>query len=102
MAQLKTINFYNENGNISARTRSSLKEQAVARVLHAISQDEMLDGVVRNVNGGISVPLCATEKGETVYAHLDIVVSTKSPDVKVEHKKKAKTAEPAPVVGLWD
>lgn len=99
---LKTITFYNEKGNVSANARNAIKEQAKARTLYALAQDEMLNTARANADGGISVPLCVTEKGETVYAHLALTISTKSPDVKTT-KKTAKKAEPTtPDVDLFD
>lgn len=91
---LKTIAIYNEKGNVSANARNAIKEQAKARLLYALSQDEMLNTARTNADGGISIPLCVTEKGETVYAHLALTISTKSPDVKTA-KKTAKKAETA-------
>ena len=76
MAQIK--GFYNEKGNVSAKVRNSIKDQAIARVLYALQNDEMLAGSVKNADGGISVPVC-----------------TNDPAVKTEHKKTVKkTAEP--------
>lgn len=93
--ELKTIKgFYNEKGNVSAKARTSLKDQARARVLYALQNDEMLAGSIVNADGGVSIPLCLNEKGETVYAHFDMTVSTKDPLVKTEKKKASKKAEP--------
>lgn len=94
MAQIK--GFYNEKGNVSAKVRNSIKDQAIARVLYTLQNDEMLAGSVKNADGGISVPVCTNERGETVYALMAITISTKDPAVKTEHKKAAKkTVEPA-------
>ena len=74
MAQIK--GFYNEKGNVSAKVRNSIKDQAIARVLYALQNDEMLAGSVKNADGGISVPVCTNERGETVYALMAITIST--------------------------
>ena len=92
MAQIK--GFYNEKGNVSAKVRNSIKDQAIARVVYALQNDERLAGYVKNADGGISVPVFTNERGETVYALISITISTKDPAVKTEHKKTAKkTAE---------
>ena len=77
--------FYNEKGNVSAKVRNSIKDQAIARMLYALQNDEMLTGSVKNADGGISVPVCTNERGETVYALMAITISTKDPAVKTEH-----------------
>lgn len=95
MAQLKTLTgFYTEKG-ISAKARKSLKDQALARVLYATQADEMMADARYNVNGGISIPLCYNEKGEVVYARLDLVITTDAPDVKKVAKKTVKKSATA-------
>ena len=95
--ELKTINgFYNEKGNVSSKARNSLKEQALAKVLHILQSDDLLGGAVRNADGGISIPLCVNEQGETVYARFEMTISVKDPTVKTEHKKSAPKSKATP------
>lgn len=86
-----TIKFFNENGNVSVKMREGVRSQIMAKALKAF--EENFEGAVKNVNGGVSVPVAVDEgSGETIYAHFEMTVNTKSPDVKTERKKSAKKA----------
>lgn len=99
--ELKTINgFYNEKGNVSSKARNSLKEQALAKVLHTLQSDDLLGGAIRNADGGISIPLCVNEQGETVYARFEMTISVKDPTVKTEHKKSAPKSKATPTENI--
>lgn len=85
------IKFFNENGNVSVKVRDGIRPQILEKALAAMSAE--FEGAAKNANGGISVPVAVDEgSGETVYAHFDMTVNTKSPDVKTERKKSAKKA----------
>lgn len=85
------IKFFNENGNVSVKVRDGIRPQILEKALAAMSAE--FEGAVKNANGGISVPVAVDEgSGETVYAHFDMTVNTKSPDIKTERKKSAKKA----------
>ena len=89
-----SIKFFNENGNVSVKVRDGIRPQILAKALSAM--ESAFEGAVKNANGGISVPVAVDEgSGETVYAHFDMTVNTKSPDIKNERKKSAKKAAPA-------
>ena len=90
---MKQINFYNENGNVSSKVRGAIKEQAMSKILNTLQANEDLVGAVVNADGGISIPLAMTERGETVYARLEVTISVKNPEVKTERKKRAKKTE---------
>ena len=86
-----TVKFFNENGNVSVKARDGIRPQILAKALSAM--ENAFKGAVKNANGGISVPVAVDEgSGETIYAHFDMTVNTKSPDVKTERKKTAKKA----------
>lgn len=93
---MKTINFYNENGNVSSTVRSQVKTQALAKAFEILA-DGFGTGVVPNSTGGISVPVATTERGETIYARFDLAITTQSPD-HIAPKAKAKTEPKEPVV----
>lgn len=84
-----TVKFFNENGNVSVKVRDGIRPQILEKALSAM--ESAFEGAVKNVNGGISVPVAVDEgSGETIYAHFDMTVNTKSPDIKTERKKSAK------------
>ena len=89
------INFFNENGNVSVKVRDGIRPQILGKALSAM--EGAFEGAVKNVNGGISVPVAVDEgSGETIYAHFDMTVNTKSPDIKTERKKAAAVEEVVP------
>ena len=90
---MKQINFYNENGNVSSKVRGAIKEQAMSKILNALQSNVDLTDATINADGGISIPLAMTERGETIYARLEVTISVKNPEVKTERKKRAKKTE---------
>ena len=90
---MKQINFYNENGNPSTKVRSAIKEQAMSKILNTLQANTDLADAIINADGGISIPLAMTERGETVYARLEVTISRKNPEVKTERNKRAKKTE---------
>lgn len=83
------VKFYNENGNVSVNARNEIRKQAVAKV------EDMLAslGGSANANGGVSIPLAEDSgSGKTIYANIEITISDKDPNVKVERKKSSKKA----------
>lgn len=91
-----SINFYNENGNVSVKVRDGIRPQILNRVLETLGSSDNFEEVVKNVNGGISIPVAVDAgSGETIYAHFDMTVNTKSPDTKIERKKATKKADTA-------
>ena len=100
---MKKINFYNENGNVSSKVRATVKEQAMSKILNALQCNVDLTDAAVNADGGISIPLAETERGEIVYARIEMTVSTKDPTVKTERKKSVKKVEKSnPDVNLFD
>lgn len=84
---LKTItNFYTENGGISARTRNDLKAQTVAHLTALVPTLEKGEKAHR-------IPLCVNERGETVYAFVEITVSTKESVAKAKPKASTSAIE---------
>ena len=90
---MKQINFYNENGNVSSKVRGAIKEQAMSKILNTLQGNVDLADATINADGGISIPLATTERGETIYARLEVTISVKNPEVKTERKKRAKKTE---------
>ena len=89
-----TVKFFNENGNVSVKMREGVRSQIMSKALSAM--EGAFEGAVKNVNGGISVPVAMDEgSGETIYAHFDMTVNTKSPNAKIKRKKTAKKAATA-------
>ena len=90
---MKQINFYNENGKVSSKVRGAIKKQAMPKILNALQCNVDLTDAIVNADGGISIPLATTERGETIYARLEVTISVKNPEVKTERKKRAKKTE---------
>ena len=102
MANLKAVKFTNEKGNALVAVRNALKAQAQSKILEVLAEN--FDGTIVNEKGGFSVPLAVdTVSGKTIFAHLEMTVSTNEAK-KVERKgKKTKTAgEPVVVPVLFD
>ena len=101
MANLKAVKFTNEKGNALVAVRNALKAQATAKVLESLA--DTFDGTIINEKGGFSVPLAVDSvSGKTIYAHLEMTVSTNEAK-KTERKAKAKSnAEPVVVPSLFD
>lgn len=99
---LKSVKFTNEKGNALVAVRNALKAQAQSKILEVLADN--FDGTIVNEKGGFSVPLAVDSvSGKTIFAHLEMTVSTNEAK-KVERKgKKAKTAsEPVVVPVLFE
>jgi hypothetical protein len=98
---LKSVKFTNEKGNALVAVRNALKAQAQSKVLEVLADN--FDGTIINEKGGFSVPLAVDSvSGKTIYAHLEMTVSTNEAK-KVERKAKAKTeSEPVVVPVLFE
>lgn len=93
------VKFYNEKGNVSAKTREDLRTQAVAKLMSVLSADDMLSTATLTPNRSIAVPIAQDVGGDTIYLTLDLSLSTADPMVKKERKSKKaepKVAEPTP------
>lgn len=99
---LKSVKFTNEKGNALVAVRNALKAQAQSKILEVLSDN--FDGTIVNEKGGYSVPLAVDSvSGKTIYAHLEMSVSTN--EVKKTERKasKSKTAsEPVVVPVLFE
>ena len=102
MANFKTVKFTNEKGNALVAVRNALKAQAQSKILEVLADN--FDGTIVNEKGGFSVPLAVDSvTGKTIYAHLEMTVSTN--EVKKTERKasKSKTAgEPVVVPVLFE
>ena len=96
-----SVKWLNEKGNVAVKVRDGVRAQVKGKAFAILA--EQFEGAVENANGGISVPVAVDEvSGETIYAHFDLTVSTKSPDSKTERKKtKAATTEEVSVPDLF-
>lgn len=96
--------FTNEKGNVSVKVRDGIRKQVLAKMANVLAGE--FDDAELNANGGVSFPVAVdTATGMTVYAHLDLTISTKDPKVKVEKKSKSKAkskAEPVEVPDLFE
>ena len=98
---MKTINFYNENGNVSSSVRSQVKAQVLTKALEILA-DGFGTGAVLNATGGISVPVATNERGEVIYARFDLAITTQNPDhIAPKAKAKAEPKEPVVLVDLF-
>lgn len=89
------VNWYNANGNVSAKVRDALRGQVSERIVSAIGRDEKMSEVFVNANKGISIPIAETAQGELIYATLDLTITTADPTVKKVRKQSAKKEEKA-------
>lgn len=72
--------FTNEKGNVKVGTREALRKSVLGHFTEACSKWDNI--MVKNVNGGFSVPLCRDSRsGEIVWAHIELTINTKSPRV---------------------
>lgn len=95
---MQAIRFFNEKGNVSVSTRNEVRTQALAKLVRSLSTDEHFDSVESNVNGGLSIPVAIdTTTGATIYANIELTISTKDPSARTE-KKAGKPKAKAPVV----
>ena len=92
---MTTIKFTNEKGNVSAKARKHIKDSVIAKISTAF-ETAGLEATI-NADGGLSLAVAADERtGETIFTHLDFVVSTRDPAVKTaktKSKSKAKTED---------
>lgn len=86
------VKFYNENGNVSVKARDGIRSQVMSKMNDILSAN--LDGVVKNANGGYSVPIAIDEKTNApIYAVIDVSISTVDPMAKKERKKSSSKAQ---------
>ena len=96
MAVLKAVKFTNEKGNALVAVRNALKAQAQSKIVEVLAEN--FEGAIVNEKGGFSVPLAVdTVSGKTIYAHLEMTVSTNEAK-KVERKTKKSKADGEPIV----
>ena len=102
MANLKTVKFTNEKGNALVAVRNGLKAQAQSKILEILADN--FDGTIVNEKGGFSVPLAVdTVSGKTIFAHLEMTVSTNEAKKTERKAKKSKSAgEPVVVPVLFE
>lgn len=86
MNELKTVIYYNENGNAKAGVRKAIKEQGIEMLVGELENIDL--DVIQNARGGISIPVATDEKtNDIVYIEIDLKVNVLHPDTE---KKKAK------------
>lgn len=78
---LKSITLYNEKGNVAAKVRNELKAEVVPALIEAV------EGTL-GADGAIYVAVATNERGETVYARLEVTISVKDPSTPKATKTK--------------
>jgi hypothetical protein len=73
---LKTINLYNEKGNVSAKVRNALKLEVLPQLSDALSG---LGDVITGTDNALYIAVAQTEQGETIYARVEMTISVKNP-----------------------
>ncbi len=91
---MKQINFTNEKGNVQAKVRANLNEQAVARLQEVIPNGEM-------TNKGYAVQIGVDAgTGKEIFAIFNVVISTEK--VGKEKTRKTKEAEVVEVPAIFE
>ena len=97
---MTTIQFTNEKGNVSAKTRKHIKDSVIAKIAQAF-EAAGLESVV-NADGGLSIAVAQdATTGNTIFTHLEITISDRDPAIKTAKSKK-KVKAPADEVALPD
>ena len=100
---MATINFINENGNVSAKVRERLKGQTMTAIEKAMSKCNLSTSI--NADKGLSIYLGDDKtNGEPIYAHISVVISQHDPAIKTA-KSKTKTkkkVEETPLPNLFE
>ena len=100
---MATINFINENGNVSAKVRERLKGQTMTAIEKAMAKCNLSTSV--NADKGLSIYLGDDKtNGEPIYAHISVVISQHDPAIKTA-KSKTKTkkkVEETPLPNLFE
>lgn len=101
--ELKVIEFTNANGNVSVKARDKVRNQIYDKVLEVLRDAGVFADVVTTATKGIAIPLGINgATNDTIYAHLDLSVSTKSPDYKPAKSKGKAKAKQVPEVEVPD
>ena len=87
---LKTVNLYNEKGNVKVAVRKAIRDNATPVIVEAL--ETVGREVTVGTDGAFYVPLALDEKGGTIYARLDMTISVKDPNA-VKEPKETKPAE---------
>ena len=97
---MTVISFINENGNVSAKVRERLKAQTMGAITKAMEKCNL--SATENADKGISIPLGVDRtNGETIYAHISVVISQHDPSVKTA-KSKTKSKKKVEEIDLPD
>ena len=97
---MTVISFINENGNVSAKVRERLKAQTMGAITKAMEKCNLSS--IENADKGISIPLGVDRtNGETIYAHISVVISQHDPSVKTA-KSKTKSKKKVEEISLPD
>ena len=101
---MQAIRFFNEKGNVSVSTRNEVRTQALAKLVCSLTSDECFESVESNANGGLSIPVAIDKgTGATIYANIELTISTKDPSVRTKKKAgKPKAKTPVVVPNLFE
>lgn len=90
---LKTIELYNEKGNVKVAVRKAISEKAKPVIEDALGT--LGRGVITGTDGAFYVPLALDENGGTIFARLEMTVSVKDPNapLKTKEVKATETVE---------
>jgi hypothetical protein len=87
---MKTVQFYTENGGVSAKTRKTI-QVATVNQLRDGSVSELLEPTDKD--NILVAPVAETERGETIYSIVEVKVSTLHPNDRAKRKSKAKETD---------
>ena len=87
---LKTVELYNEKGNVKVAVRKAIRDNATPVIVEAL--ETVGRDVITGTDGAFYVPLALDENGGTIYARLDMTISVKDPNAPAK-EKETKTAE---------
>ena len=87
---MKTIQFYTENGGVSATQRKLIQSAGVRQLKDGTLCEKLETTKKDNI---LVVPVGETERGETVYVIVEVKASTLHPDNRAKRQSKTKTTE---------
>lgn len=87
---LKTVELYNEKGNVKVAVRKAIRENAEPVIVEAL--ETVGREVTIGTDGAFYLPLALDENGGTIYARLEMTVSVKNPATPLK-EKATKTTE---------
>lgn len=88
---LKTVNLYNEKGNVKVSVRNLIKDETMPVLESAL--ETIGNGVLVGADKAFYVPIALDENGGTIYARLEATISVKDPSAPAVEKEVAEAPE---------